>query len=131
MEHQRPEDLAAAVSVGVEFGLGELRAITLASAYAPSTGPGAAMAGLSVFGIPAVVVLTAGWAQAASAAVFGTLFLLGCLMFGRGVLGARVTRRLYWYTGGVAEFTGDAAEPRVARWADVEPLDARIEHIAD
>lgn len=130
MEQQRPDELAAAVSVGVEFGLGEVRAITLASAYAPGTGLGAAVAGLSVFWTPAVV-LTAGWARAANAAVFGTLLILGLLMFGRGVAGARVTRRLYWYTGGVAEFTGDAPEPRVASWADVEPLDTRSEHIAD
>jgi hypothetical protein len=121
VEQQRADDRAAAVSVGEEFGLGEVRSITLARSYPPSTGLGVAVAGLSVFGIPGVV-LTAGWAQAVNAAAFGTLFLLGCLMFGLGVAGGEVSARLYRYSGGLAEFAGDSPEPRVVRWADVEAV---------
>jgi len=31
-----------------------------------------------------------------------------------------VTRRLFWYSGGLAELTGDEPEPRIMRWADVQ-----------
>lgn len=105
--------------LGEEFGLGELRTIACARSYPLSARLGLPFAGVAVtFGIP-VIVKTAGWAQAISAATFGTVVAGCCVMHFRGVARAPVTARLYRYSGGLAEFSGDVPGPRVARWADV------------
>lgn len=107
---------------GEEFGLGEVRRIACARKYSLSARLGLPFAGLAVvFGVP-VVVKTAGWAQGISAATFGTVAAGCCLMHFRGAARAQVTGRLYWYSGGLAEFSGDTPEPVVARWADVETV---------
>jgi hypothetical protein len=118
---RRRDDQELARLLGENCLLGEVRVIARGRKYwvALCGGLVAFIAGIA--GIPAIAG-DAGWAKVIDAAVFGGLFLLGCLTLGLGIAWAPVTSRLFWYSGGLAQFTGDEPEPRVLRWADVETV---------
>ncbi len=117
---RRPRDQEDAVLVGEDFGLGAVRVVARARKYRAVVLWGGLLAFIAaVAGIPAVAG-DAGWAKVINAAVFGGLFLLGCLLVGAGLARSPVDRRLFWYSGGLAELIHDEPEPRVVRWADVE-----------
>jgi hypothetical protein len=119
---ERWDDRAEAAVLGEEFGLGEVQAMACARSYPLSARLGLPLAGMAViFGMP-VIIKTAGWAEAISAAAFGTVVAGCCVWHFHGVSRAQVTGRIYRYSGGLAEFSGDPPELRVARWADIETV---------
>ena len=118
---RRRDDHEMALLLGGNCGLGEVRVIALARKYWIAFWGGLLALVAGIAGIPAIAG-DAGWAKVINAAVFGGLFLLGCLVLGLGIARAPVTGRLFWYTGGLAELTGDDPEPRIVRWADVETV---------
>jgi hypothetical protein len=75
-------------------------------------------------GVPTVAGVTAGHyalaTKATVAVVLVALFLFSCVLVGFGVSRSAVDSQVFRYSGGLAEITADEAEPRVARWADVE-----------
>jgi hypothetical protein len=119
-EKQRQSDLELAALLGEDFGLGEVRRTVRARPPVPVAELGGILAlGAACAAIPAVFAFDA---KVINAAVFGGLFLLGCLLAGLGTARSPVTERLFWYDGGTVQLNGDEPEPRVLRWADVETV---------
>jgi hypothetical protein len=120
--NQRPDDQAAATRLGADLGLGDLRMVLRAHRYGPAPLLGGLLVFVTAIAGPVAIVADAGAAQAINTVVFVGLFFLGGLMLGLGIARASVTRRLFLYSGGLAELTDDQPEPRVVRWADVEAV---------
>jgi hypothetical protein len=118
---RRRDDHEVALLLGENCGLGEVRVIALARKYWIAFWGGLLALVAGIAGIPAIAG-DAGWAKVINAAVFGSLFPLGCLVLGLGIARAPVTGRLFWHSGGLAELAGDEPEPRIVRWADVETV---------
>ncbi|MGH3287753.1 MAG: hypothetical protein ACRDPD_24160, partial [Streptosporangiaceae bacterium] len=116
-ERQHAEDLAQAERIGADFGLGELRTTgryrQARSGRIAITGMFVAIAGLVAgvaFGAAGVRYTLAG-AVAAAAASAGAV-LLGVQLMRTG-LQTRAVRRLFWYSGGLAQQDRDEPEPHV------------------
>lgn len=126
-ELRRRSSRPQAVLLGRDFGLGSVKRIVRARDYGRLAAFGFVLGLLAVIvGLPVISVVT-GVAHTAApkaviAAVFGGLFLLGCLLLGLGVAISPVDHRLFWYSGGLAELARDEPGPRVVRWADVETV---------
>lgn len=120
-EQPRRDDREVAALVGKNYGLGEVQAITRARKYWLALWGGLLAFVAGIAGVP-VIAGVPGLAKVINAAVFGGLFLLGGLILGLGIAWGPVTGRLFWYSGGLAEFADDEPEPRVLRWADVETV---------
>jgi hypothetical protein len=122
-EQQRPGEQEIA-RLGRDLGLGPLRQVARAREPRPVAACGALLAVGAVIGGIIVVSVVAGTAHSAvaagaAAAGFGGLAGLGALLWGLGTARSPVTYRLYWFSGGLAEFSPDAPEPRLLPWADV------------
>ena len=119
-ERQRAEDLAQAERIGADFGLGT---ITTTARYRQArsgrifiTGMFVAIAGLVAgvaFGAADIRYTLAG---AAAGAV-----LLGAQLMRTG-LQTRAVRRLFWYSGGLAQQDRDEPEPHVLCWDEVDSV---------
>jgi hypothetical protein len=119
-KQQRHSDQELAASLGEDIGLGEVRLTARARAYRPVAVFGGTLAFVAaVMGLVMADIFT-GSAKVIDAAVFGGLFLLGCLLLGLGTARSPVTSRLFWYNGGLVQLNSDEPEPHMLRWADVE-----------
>jgi hypothetical protein len=125
-ERQHADDLARAERIGADFGLG---AVTMATRYTQLrsfriclSGALLGCAGLITglaFG-SADVVLSVADEVAVSVISAGAVLLGGQLI--RVGLRPRAVRRLFWYSGGLAQQDLDEPEPRVLHWDEVDSV---------
>lgn len=125
--HRHRSSRQLARLLGRDFELGAVRAIARARDYGRLTAWGFMLGLFAVIvGLPIASVIGGGvhtpGPKEVVAAVFGGLFLLGCVLLGLGMVISPVEARLFRYRGGLAELARDEPEPRVMRWADVETV---------
>jgi hypothetical protein len=125
LEERRPlGEREQALRFGAEFGLGELEHVSRRR-NVPKYAGGAAIFGFIVLinGLPVTIGISGGPYTATSKLitdlVFALLFAACAVSFGVGMARSTVTRRLYRYSGGLAELVDGQPEPSVARWADI------------
>jgi hypothetical protein len=119
-EEQRRGDQDLATSLAEDFGPGKVRLTARARALPLVILPGFLLA--FVAATTGILVVFAFDAKVIDAAVFGGLFLLGCVLLGVGIARSTVISRLFWYDGGLVQLTGDEPERGVLGWSDLETV---------